>query len=136
MGTNQYHTFIISDKQNRSETIRQLLKNIKSHTKSISTLNTNQLDELEKKSDTELFIVDLSSVDKPSGLIIKMVKSLRPDSKIIVLHIYRSSKLVNPLYEMGINGYLHIEPEEEELESAITTVVNGSLYKPNFIQNA
>jgi DNA-binding NarL/FixJ family response regulator len=136
MGINQHHIYIISDKEIRAEMIRQLLRNIKSRTKSISTLNTNQLDGLDKNYDTELFIVDLSSVDKPSGLIIKMVKSLRPDSKIIVLHIYRSSKLINPLYEMGINGYLHIEPEKEEFESAITTVVNGSLYKPNFMQNA
>jgi len=136
MGTFQRHIFIISDKEVRSEIIRQLLKNINSGAKHISTLNTNQLNNLDKSSDNDLFIVDLSSADKPSGLIIKMIKSLRPSSKIIVLHIYRSSKLINPLYEMGINGYLYFEPEKDEFESAIAAVVNNRRYKPDFMQNA
>jgi len=43
--------------------------------------------------------------------------------------------LVNPLFESGIDGYIHSDPSRKELLKAITTVQNGEIYRPSFTKD-
>jgi len=123
---------IISDKQLRAEMIQDLINRSFHSAIDVSVLNTEKIESLEKGSGSNLFIIDLMGINEPSGKVIKNIKNHHPDRKLLALHIYRSSMLINPLYEMGIHGYLYYEPTKEELISAIKTVHQGKHHLPDF----
>ena len=82
-----------------------------------------------------LIILDLMGVDLPAKKIVSEIRKSHKDLAIIALHMYRSPNLVNPLFELGVNGYIYYEPTKQELINAIEVVSKGSRYIPSFLLN-
>jgi len=73
---------------------------------------------------------------KSSKEIILPLREIDSDIKLIVLHMYQSPALINPLFKMGINGYIFYEPSRRELVNAIHKVTAGEIYKPEYLRSA
>ena len=124
---------IISDQSVRANMLSSIIEKSFDHISEVPVLQTNKLDSIKKLKDPLLLLIDLMSMGKTSREIIVPVRKIDRDIKIIALHLYRSSTLVNPLFEMGVNGYMYYEPSRDELKKAIHTVMSERKYIPEYI---
>lgn len=133
MDEDKYNMAIISDQAVRAKLLSQIIKQSFNHVTEVPVLQTNKLDSIKKFKRPLLLLVDLMGIAKTSKEIILPVKEIDDAVKIIALHLYRSPTLVNPLFEMGINGYMYYEPSREELKLAIHTVMSEKRYVPEYL---
>lgn len=133
MDENKYHMAIISDQAVRANLLSKIIERSFNHITEVPILQTNKLDSIKKLKHPLLLLVDLMGIGKTSKEIILPVKEIDSSVKIIVLHLYRSPTLVNPLFEMGVNGYMYYEPSREELKLAILTVMSEKKYVPEYL---
>jgi DNA-binding NarL/FixJ family response regulator len=77
-----------------------------------------------------LFVVDLLGFGGSANQFVRRFKQLNGESKLIVLHIYQSKELVEPLFNEGIDGYVQSDPSRKEFYSAIERVRKGGVFKP------
>ncbi len=81
-----------------------------------------------KKKQPELLLLDLS-MPRLSGIsVIKELRRLFPDMRILVLTIHESDQYVIETFEAGANGYCIKDASREELLLAIDSVLNGKTY--------
>lgn len=97
-----------------------------------SVTSTSQLQK-EIKIEPELCMLDLANIKEPSLDVIKMVKGHFKKSKVIAVHIYSSSILVDPLFSAGIDGYLTYEPTRSSINKALECVLSDETYIPEEI---
>jgi DNA-binding NarL/FixJ family response regulator len=124
---------ILSDQNVRATIIQNLILDGLEHQVTVSVIGSNQFQGNIQKYDNCIILADLISVEKPASHLLHEIRQSFPQVKIIALHIYRSMVLVQPLFEMGINGYIYYEPTRKELVRAINSVSSGSVYKPEFL---
>jgi DNA-binding NarL/FixJ family response regulator len=124
---------ILSDQKVRANIIKDLISNGMNHSVFVSVIGSNEFNHFKSIDDELIVIVDLISLEKPARQLLKEIRSTHPKVQIIALHIYRSPALVQPLYEMGINGYIYYEPSRKELVEAIRSVSNGNRYTPEYL---
>lgn len=97
-----------------------------------SISSTGQLtSELNVKPD--LCLLDLANIKEPSLDVITKVKDRFSKSKIIAVHIYSSSILVDPLFDAGIDGYLTYEPTRGSIKKALDCVLSDETFIPKDI---
>ncbi len=77
-----------------------------------------------------LFVVDLLGFEGSANQFVRRFKQVNGESKLIVLHIYQSKELVEPLFNEGIDGYVHSDPSRKEFYSAIERVRQGGIFRP------
>jgi DNA-binding NarL/FixJ family response regulator len=77
-----------------------------------------------------LFVIDLLGFEGSANQFVRRFKQANQESKLIVLHIYQSKELVEPLFGEGIDGYVQSDPSRKEFYSAIDQVLNGGVFKP------
>jgi len=94
--------------------------------------------ELKEKatSKPELCLLDLANINQPSLEVIGDVKDYFSTSKIIAIHIYSSSVLVDPLFKAGIDGYLTYEPTRSSIKKAFDCVLSNQTYVPADIMSS
>ncbi|WP_234567265.1 hypothetical protein [Rhodohalobacter sp. 614A] len=127
---------IISDQPVRAESLSKTIENGLSNGTEIRVLTTDLIHSTGAMSSVHLILVDLMGISKSSRQIILPLKEKYSGIKIIAMHLYRSSLLVNPLFAMGIDGYIYYEPSRGELMNAIRTVTAGKKYIPNDLLSA
>lgn len=76
----------------------------------------------------EISILDLANLHQTPVECVESVKKRFPDSRILVIHIYQSPSLIEPLFKSGADGYLTYEPSKNELESALLEVLDGNRF--------
>jgi DNA-binding NarL/FixJ family response regulator len=76
----------------------------------------------------ELIIIDLTSTNANSRILIGEIKELAPESKIILLNIYNQKTLIKQLIDAGASAYLHIDVLHKHLLTALTTVLENENY--------
>ena len=81
----------------------------------------------------KLCLLDLANIKQPSLEVIKEVKDCFIKTKIIAVHIYSSSILVDPLFQAGIVGYLTYEPTRSSIRTALDCVLSNQNYIPEDI---
>lgn len=103
--------------------------------KAIIALIDSEKTILEKRTrdSDSIVILDLPNIKKSAVQTVKLVKARIRSSKILAIHIYTSKLLIDPLLEVGIDGYLTYEPEPCQLKAAIQTVLTGDIYIPDEI---
>lgn len=131
-----YHIAIISDKEPRTEVLCNIIKDNFEQIQQVPIINTGNLDSIKTIKKPLVVLIDLMGTDKNSKDIILPLRELDSTVKLIALHIYQSPKLINPLYNMGVNGYIFYEPSRRELVKAIEIVTKGETYKPAYLQSA
>lgn len=120
-----HHIAIISDQALRAESLSKTIEKEFNQPVEIPIFHTEQIEAVIRLSKPLLLLVDLMGLNKSYKEIILPILDLGSDIKIIALHFYRLSTLVNPLYKAGIQGYVYYEPSREELLHAIKMVASG-----------
>lgn len=95
--------------------------------------NTTQCESLQDYL-PHIAVLDLANLHQPPGNCVRKVKNCFPGARILAIHIYQSSSLIEPLFEYGADGYLTYEPSKNELEAALLEVLNGNKFIPDSIQ--
>lgn len=135
MDKNKNGIAILSDQKVRANIIQNLIKKGLNGTVSVSVFGSNELENRIQSLHKLILFVDLISVEKPAGALIRQIRNMFPGTKIIALHIYRSHALTQPLFDIGINGYVYYEPTQNELVQAIHSVEKGETYAPEYLNN-
>lgn len=117
----------------RNKAFVDLLKGVCGNDTTITSITSTSQLQKEVKIDPELCILDLANIKEPSLEVIKKVKGHFRKSKIIAVHIYSSSILVDPLFSAGIDGYLTYEPTRASINKALDCVLSNETYIPKEI---
>lgn len=136
MEEQKYHIAIISDQKPRTEVLSKIIESNFDEITKVPVIDTDNLESLKTIHKPLILLIDLMGTDKKSKEIIVPLREMDSTIKMIVLHIYQSPKLINPLYNMGINGYVFYEPSRKELVHAIQKVTDGETYKPEYLRSA
>jgi DNA-binding NarL/FixJ family response regulator len=136
MENREHHIAIISDKEPRTEVLCKIIKDNFEEIEQVPIIHTDNLDSIKTIKKPLVVLIDLMGTDRSSKEIILPLKQQDSTIKLIALHMYQSPKLINPLYNMGINGYIFYEPNRRELVEAIEIVTKGETYKPGYLQSA
>lgn len=136
MKKRQYHIAIISDQKPRTEVLTKIIENSFKQIARIPIINTNNLEVIKTLPKPLTLLIDLMGTNKSSKEIILPLRQRDSEIKLIALHMYQSSNLINPLFNMGINGYVYYEPSRNELVNAIQKVTAGETYKPGYLRSA
>ncbi|MFD1416628.1 response regulator [Oceanobacillus jeddahense] len=84
--------------------------------------------ELYKKLKPHLMILDISLPDMNGLEVLKHIKTIDENAKIIVLTMYEDEEYVSLIMEAGASGYIPKAAVDEELYTAIDTVMEGYIY--------
>lgn len=136
MENREYHIAIISDKEPRTEVLSKIIKDNFEQIQQVPIINTGTLDSIKTIKKPLVVLIDLMGTDRSSKEIILPLRELDSSIKLIALHMYQSPKLIDPLYNMGVNGYIFYEPSRKELVKAIEIVTKGEIYKPGYLRSA
>lgn len=121
---------IISDQKPRTEVLSRIIESNFEKISDIPVINTDNLNSIHSMNQPLVLLIDLMGTSKSSKEIILPLRKKDSEIKMIALHMYQSPKLIDPLYTMGVNGYVFYEPSREELVDAIQKVTNGETYRP------
>jgi DNA-binding NarL/FixJ family response regulator len=81
-----------------------------------------------KKSEVDLVFMDIKMPEESGIDLSKKLSEKYPDIKIIGLTMYGEVEYFNKMLEASASGFLLKHTQEEELEVAIRTVMNGDYY--------
>ncbi len=76
----------------------------------------------------DLVILDMKLLDGNGIEIVRHLKENYPVVKILVLSVDLSQDTILQMVQLGVNGFLNKNSSEEELLSAIETIIDGSDY--------
>ena len=120
---------ITGGQSDRLEILGQLLDDKDEWNVSIVHLEGLGEDKLKANfGNSDVIIADLAYVSGPAPNFIRKIKTLFPDSKLIGLHFYRNPKLIAPLIEAGLEGYVHSNARKSILFEAIEDVSNNKQF--------
>lgn len=128
-----YNMAIISDQTLRANLLSNIIVKSFEHIFEVPIFQTDEINRIQKLNKPLLLLVDLMGMNKTSKEILFQIKEINSEVKIIALHLYRSTTLVNPLFKMGVDGYLYYEPSRIELKNAIQAVTSNQKYIPEYI---
>jgi len=80
------------------------------------------------KQDCDIVLLDITMPDKSGIEILKDLKKLRPELKVLMLTMHPEEQYAIRALRAGAYGYLTKESAPDELVSAIRKVVSGSRY--------
>lgn len=127
---------IISDQKPRTEVLSRIIKNNFEQIGEIPIISSDDLDSIFNIVEPLILLIDLMGTSKSSKDIIVPLLKIDSEIKMIALHMYQSPKLINPLYDMGVKGYVFYEPSRKELVDAIKQVTDGETYRPEYLRSA
>jgi len=117
---------IVGDQAERLEIIRQLLDETANWKVSVLPLDQNETTGFSTAiHHIDVALVDLEYVSKPAPIFIRHFKKQYPDTRLIGLHFYENMKLVRPLLEAGLDGYLHSSSNKNTMVEAVNYVSMG-----------
>lgn len=112
--------------------IREGLKNLLSSLPDIKlvgeTANPFEIIEQIKKNKCDVLILDLSMPGKNGLDVIKEIKSISPEIKILVMTMMPEDQFAKRTIKAGASGYLTKESAPEELITAIRRIASGRKY--------
>jgi DNA-binding NarL/FixJ family response regulator len=132
MGDQKKTIYILSDQQLRGNLIQNILKSGFEKSFNISRIGSGSIDKISPADQKQIFVIDFIGLNIGAKILINMLKNRNKNAKLIALHLYRSPALIQPLFDMGIDGYVYYEPTRDELNSAVHAVSNDTLYTPSF----
>ncbi|MEO8720558.1 MAG: response regulator transcription factor [Ginsengibacter sp.] len=81
-----------------------------------------------KKHDYDLVIMDITMPHTDSIGILQMILTFKPSTKIIIFSMNPEEVYAKRYLKMGAMGYLGKNASTEEIEKAISTVLNNKIY--------
>lgn len=105
------------------------LKNVLSESENFSVTGCfgNAASTLEaiKEATPEVLLLDINLPDISGIDLVKKVKTLAPDIRIIALSVHNEYAVINSMFQEGADGYIQKNALGEEIEAGIRTVLNG-----------
>lgn len=86
-----------------------------------------------KMNHIDILVTDYNLPDDDGLALVRKVKRLWPEIKILVLSMHNESHLVKEILKEGINGYVLKKDSKEELIDALYAVKKGDLFVSNEI---
>lgn len=83
--------------------------------------------------EVDLIITDYNLPDEDGLSLVKKVKKLYPETKIIVLSMHDEAHLVKEILKSGVNAYILKKDSQSELINALQAVSQGKIYLSNDI---
>lgn len=80
------------------------------------------------KLNPSLIILDVSLPGRSGLEVLKQIKALRPEIKVLVLSMYPEDQFAIRMLKAGASGYLHKDSEPVVLKEALTTISKGGEY--------
>lgn len=117
----------------RKNALVGLLRGVCGSDTTIRSISSTSQIKSEIKIEPVLCLLDLANIKEPSLEVIKKVKTHFSKSKLIAVHIYSSSILVDPLFSAGIDGYLTYEPTRSSIKKALDCVLSNETFIPKDI---
>lgn len=97
--------------------------------------NGRKLLELVRKQLPDVVLLDLKMPEMDGMETTKMLHSIHPEVKILMLTSFDDEHLILHLLELGINGYLIKNSEPDEIKRAIHAVYENDYYFNHLVSN-
>jgi DNA-binding NarL/FixJ family response regulator len=78
--------------------------------------------------DIDILLLDVHLPDMEEEVLIKEIRELRPDLKVIYLTLMRGTRYIHKLLKYRIQGYVLKNAPVDELYAAVKTVCDGGTY--------
>lgn len=88
---------------------------------------------LVRRNDYDLVLLDISLPDMNGLEVLKVIKTEKPDTKVLILSIYPEDQYALRVLRTGAWGYLNKESAPEELISAVNKVASGKKYISEYL---
>lgn len=112
--------------------IREGIKNIISREYDMSvvgeTADPLKIIELTQQIKPDLLILDLSMPGKSGLDVLKEIKSVSPETKVLIMTMLPEDQFAKRTLKAGASGYLTKDSAPDELVSAIRKIINGKKY--------
>lgn len=122
------NVFIADDHALIREGIKNLLSSLPDIKLVGETANPFEIIEQIKKNKCDVLILDLSMPGKNGLDVIKEIKSISPEIKILVMTMMPEDQFAKRTIKAGASGYLTKESAPEELITAIRRIASGRKY--------
>jgi two-component system, NarL family, nitrate/nitrite response regulator NarL len=113
------------------------VKSLLSHEVSVDVIgeanSAEQALEFLKTNKVDLLITDFNLPGMDGLSLVRLVKKICPDTKIIVLSMHDETHLVKEILKEGVEGYVLKNDSHKELKMAIQYVREGKIYLSNNI---
>lgn len=120
---------IVGGQSDRLEILSHLIDEGDEWSVSVITENESDTDEFQEMIDrSNMVLVDLAYVSSPSPEYIEQFKNRFSDKPVIGLHFYKNRKLISPLIEAGLDGYVYSNSPKSVLLNAIEDVNSGKTF--------
>ena len=86
-----------------------------------------------RRNDYDLVLLDISLPDMNGLEVLKVIKTEKPDTKVLILSIYPEDQYALRVLRAGAWGYLNKESAPEELISAVNKVASGKKYISEYL---
>ncbi|HEY8398401.1 MAG TPA: response regulator transcription factor [Flavihumibacter sp.] len=121
--------FIVDDHEMYLEGLSLLLAKQPAIEVSGSCLTATQLlEQLPSLPSSDILLLDVNLPDMEEDALLKEIRKIRPEQKVIYLTLMRGTRYVHKLMKYQIQGYILKNASVEELVSAINTVAAGGTY--------
>ncbi len=88
-----------------------------------------------KKEEVDILITDYNLPDGDGLELIRAVRRMLPEVKILMLSMHDETHLVKEILKEGVNGYLLKKDSQDELLNALDAIKDGKIYLSNDINN-
>ena len=78
----------------------------------------------------DVLVLDLSMPGRPGFDVLREVRAMRPDIRVLILSVYPESQYAASLLHAGAHGYLSKGRSSRQLLAAIRTVASGQVIAP------
>jgi DNA-binding NarL/FixJ family response regulator len=78
--------------------------------------------------DADILLLDVNLPDIEEEVLLKKIREIKPDQKVIYLTLMRGTRYVHKLTKHKVQGYILKNASINDLVGAITTVSNGGTY--------
>lgn len=123
--------FLLTAGSLRGKTLERVLAEAGGHQFGVSSLSINELQNVKLKDHVNYIILDFPNIDGSANKIISEIKSMQPKAFLIGIHFYQKIKLIQPLMDAGLDGYLLYNPTKTDVKKAMNIIESGQKYLPS-----
>ncbi len=128
MSSDKLKIMIADDHQIVITGLRLLLANAGINADVDGLLSTEELVKSIKGTDYDLVILDINMPGSDTHSIIHLMKSFRPDIKILIFSMNPEEMYARRYLKEGVTGYLMKDANEKDIVEAIRKVLDGRIY--------
>jgi len=95
-----------------------------------SALNGQEVLTILENSQVDLVVLDIEMPELDGIETTKQIKSRFPDTKVLILSMYKKKEFILSLFRLGVNGYVFKNKGREDLVAGINIIYNGDPFFP------